>query len=431
MRFLSLFLLVFFNIGASDVPGFNLNVKELSVGDKKVFYAPFKGVNVVTVQIGFKNAGQKMSPKGKESLVALLQMLLSESSAFKTREQILEFMRDHNLVFAVDSNDDNFVISGTCPSRNVHFLLQFIKEIVFDAAFYEKDLQRIKREMSADLMQTLQMAPVQMDELVKRTLMPNHPYGYLISAYAKSLVAVSSADLKQFIRDNFALENVHVAVSGEVNESDLIEELQKLFASLPKKFKSQTVPNIGVSESYSEHHVIYDVPQSIIKIVHKGIDKNHPDFFALQMAGLCLGDSTVGILWKKIREEHGLAYDLSCRFQIDDHFNSFVVTTATNTESVSKAVQLIKTSLGEVLETGFSEEAFKLMKASFLGNYKRSFASSKSIAARLLSYSINGFSKDRYQEVIAAIEALTVDDVNKAFKKFFNVACIHVFTVGR
>lgn len=416
---------------AKAINGFKLEAKELLVNDKKVFYAPFKGVNVVTVQIGFKNAGQKLAPKGKESLIAILQMLLSESSAFKTREQILAFMREHNLVFSVDSNDDNFVISGTCPSNNVKFLFKMMSEIVFDAAFYEKDLQRIKREVSAELMQLMQMPMVQMDELVKMTLMPNHPYGYLILQYVKSLQSITSADLKKFIRNSFTLENIHVAVAGEVDEISLIEELQKLFATLPKKFKSQTISNISIPDTYAEHSVVYDIPQTVVKIVHKGIDKDHPDFFALQMASLCLGDSTVGVLWNKVRKERGLTYDLQCRFNIDDNFNDFVITTATNTASVNEAINLIKTTLAEVSEQGFSEENFELMKASFLGNYKRSFLSSRSIASRLLNYSMSGFSKDRYQQVIESIKALTVDEVNRAFKKFFSVSNIHVFTVGR
>jgi zinc protease len=431
MRYLVLFFLVFLNLNAAGVDGFNLSVKELTVSDKKVFYATFKGVNVVTVQIGFKNAGQKLSPKGKQSLVALLQSLLGESSAFKNRDQILAFMREHNLVFNVDSDDDNFIISGTCPVRSVSFLFKLISEVVFDATFLEKDLKRVKQELSAAMLQSQQFPQVQMDELIKRTLMLNHPYGYLIPEYIKSLSVLTANDLKQFIRANFTLENVHVAVSGEVDEAVLIEELQKLFAKLPKKFKAQAVSNIEIAAPYAEHHFTYNVPQTMVKIVHKGIDKNHPDFFALQMASLCLSDQAIGVLWKKVREEHGLTYDLTCRFQIDENFNSFVVATSTNTASVNDAFNLIKKSLSEVLVSGFSEEDFKLMKASFLGNYKRSFSSSRSIATKLLSYSMNGFSKDRYQQVISAIEALTVDDVNSAFKKFFDVSCLHVFTVGR
>ena len=427
-----LFVVFVCQIGfANAVGGFNIEAKELLIGGKKVFSIPFKGVKVVTVQIGFKNAGQKLSPKGKEALVALLEGALCETTSLKSRAQILAFMREYNLVVDINSSDDNFIISGTCPSKNVKFLLELIEELIFKAEFLERDLQRVKQQIAAEFMQVLQNPIVQMEELVKQTIMANHPYGCSIGQYAKSLSAIKVNDLKKFISTNFTFENVHVAISGEVDESVITEAIAAFVAKLPKKFTHPTIPNIDLPADYKLHHKNYDVPQTIVKVIHKGIDMHHPDFLALQIASLCLSNSTSGVLWKAVRESGGLAYDVAIRFDIRDHFSVFGIATATATKNVDAVLKLIHEVLADVSTKGFSEENFALVKASFLGNYKRSFSSSKNIATRFLSYSMNGFSKDRYQQIIKGVEALTVADVNQAFKKFFDISCMHVFTVGR
>lgn len=434
MLSLARFLLVVFvcQIGfANAFSGFNIETKELPIGGKKVLSVPFKGVNVVTVQIGFKNAGQKLSPKGKEALTVLLESSLCETTSLKSRAQILACMREHNLVVDINSSDDNFIISGTCPSKNVKFLLELIEEIILKAEFLERDLQRVKQQMTAKSMQAFQHPIIQMDEFIKQTIMANHPYGYSIIQCVKSLSAIKADDLKKFISNNFTFENVHIAVSGDVDESVVSEAIAAFLTKLPKKFKQPTISNIDFPANYQLHHKYYDVPQTVVKIIHKGIGMHHPDFLALQIASLCLGNSTSGVLWEAVRKSGGLAYDVAIRFDIKDHFSVFGIVTATATKNVDAALKLIKEVLADVVAKGFSEENFAIVKSSFLGNYKRSFSSSKNIAARFLTYSMDGFSKDRYQQVINGVEALTVADVNRAFQKFFDISCMHVFTVGR
>lgn len=429
MRYLR-FLLFVFGFCYADA-GFDLHVNKLHVEGKNVFFAPFKDVGVFNLQIGFKGVGQKLSPKGKEILVALLQEMLGEATVLKKREQILDFARENNLNVSALSDDDNFVITGTCVKENISKLFSLISEIIFKPVFLEADLKRKKQEISAASMQSLQMPQVQLSELKKKALLADHPYGYLVESYVKSLENITEKDLRQFILDNFTLENVFVSVSGDVDDLALKNELSKFLKLLPKKLKAKQPGKVAINKNYAAHHVKFDVPQTVVNIVHEGVDFNHPDFFALQIASLCLGDPNTGVLWRKVRTENGLAYNLACSFNIMDDFNTFSIATATKTETVQKAIELIKNGINEVIENGFDEETFNTVKSSFLGNYKRSFSSTASISSRLLRYMFNGFSENRYQEVINTIESLNLNDVNEAFKRFFNINNIHVFTVGR
>lgn len=410
--------------------GFNLNVKKLDIENKSVYFAPFDGVGVVTVKIAFKGAGQKIFPKEKEILVGLLERILGEATTYKNKEKILDFSREHNLNIAFSSDDDNFIITGSCVSSNLSKLFALINDFVFHSAFKQADIVRIKDEIQSELMQAMQMPGVLLNELKKSVLMANHPYGVSNKQYLKSIKTVDANDLKSFMKNNFALDNVCVAVSGDIDEEVLKHQLTLFFKSLQKKSTIHNTQNITVVAPYSQHHVQFPVPQTMVRMVHKGIDFKHPDFFALQIASICLSDSNVGILWQKVRKEEGLAYGITSHFDIMNNANFFCIDTATGHENVAKVQAIIKYTFKEVLEKGFNHEAFNTIKSNFLGNYKRSFSSSSNIAMSLVKYQLNGFDENRYQEVIKAVESLTLEDVNNAFRKFFNVDEFHVFTVG-
>ena len=85
----------------------------------------------------------------------------------------------------------------------------------------------------------------------------------------------------------------------------------------------------------------------------------------------------------------------------------------------------------DVCENGFSAELVEIVKKSFLGNYKRSFASTSHITTRLTNYQLDGRSVDFHNILIEKISNLTTDEINEAFKRFMKPDQFVVFMVGK
>lgn len=416
---------------AGDQDSFSVVVKDLAVAGKTVRISPFKGVGVVTVNLCFRNVGEKLSPKHKESLVALLARAMGETTDSKTREQMQAYSLQHNVHLSFDTSDDDFVITGKCPSDRLAELFSLLKDILFHSHFNNRDLTRFKNEMAAGTLQTMQSPDSQLGELVKKTILPNHPYGTLQTTYLSSLKNISGADLKSYMKTHFSQENIIISACGDINEEELIAKLSEIITLLPKTLKIHLPENVRLAGPYTRYTQSFPVPQTVIRMIHEGIDVQHPDFFALQVAVGCLSNPGIGTLWKKVRVEKGLTYGIGAGFSQQDHFNIFCVATSTQTETVEHALEVIKEVLTDVYQNGFPSDLVDIVKKSFLGNYKRSFSSTGHIAARLIKYQKENRSLDFHKILIEKISALTVDDVNNAFKKFLKPDQFVVFTVGK
>ncbi len=416
---------------SNPLDGFNVTVKDLVVAGKTVRISPFKGIGVVTVNLCFKNAGDKLSPKQKEALVALLCRAMGESTQSKAREQMQTYAREHNVHVSFGSSDDNFTITGKCPSDKLSELFHLIKDILFHSQFHDSDLIRFKNEMAAGMLQAMQSPDTQLDQLMKKVIFKSHPYGTLNKTYLQSLKNISVDDLKSYMKKCFTQENIIISACGDIDEETLASHITDVVTALPKTFKDALPENVQVVGPYQEHTQAFPVPQTLIHFLHAGINAHHPDFFALQIAMGCLSNPNIGVLWKKIRVEKGLTYNISAGFAIQNHYNSFNISTSTQSENVEKTISSIKEVIADVCENGFSAELVEIVKKSFLGNYKRSFASTSHITTRLTNYQLDGRSVDFHNTLIEKISNLTTDEVNEAFKRFMKPDQFVVFMVGK
>jgi len=424
-------VVAFLFAGSNPLDGFNVVVKDLLVSGKTVRISPFKGIGVVTINLCFKNAGEKLSPKQKESLVSLLRRSLGEATKSKTREQMQDYSRKHNVALSFSSSDDNFTITGKCPSDKLSQLFHLIEDILFHSQFHDSDLARFKNEMAAGTLQAMQSPDTQLDQLIKTVALKSHPYGTLQKTYLASLKNISSDDLKSYMKKHFTQENIIISACGDINEAELSAQISNVLKNLPKAFNVVLPANVQVGGPYQEHAQAFPVPQTLIHFLHAGIDAHHPDFFALQIAMGCLSNPNIGVLWKKIRTEKGLTYGIGAGFVIHDHYNSFNIATSTQSENVEKTLASIKEVIADICENGFSADLVEIVKKSFLGNYKRSFASTSHITTRLTNYQLTGRPVDFHNVLIEKISALTTEEVNGAFKRFLKPEQFIIFMVGQ
>lgn len=417
---------------SNDKPldGFNVIVKDLMAAGKTVRISPFKGIGAVTVNLCFKNAGEKLSPKTKECLVALLAKAMGEATQSRSRAQLLAYGRKHNVHVAFSSSDDNFIITGKCPSHKLVELFTIIKDILFYSRFHDADLIRFKNEMIAGTLQAMQSPETQLGELMKSVMLKDHPYGTLQKTYLASLKNIGTKDLISYIKTYFTQENLIVSACGDIDETILITQVSEVVKALPKIFKPPLPATVHVAGPYQKYAQTFPVPQTVIQLVHEGIGPNHPDFFALQIVMGCLSNVD-GVLWKKVRTEKGLTYGIGAGFSMQDHYNTFNIVTSTQTKNVEQTLAAIKEILADVYKNGFSADLVEIIKKSFLGNYKRSFSSTALIATRLTNYQLNNRPIDFHQTLIEKISNLTVDEVNEAFKRFMKPDQFVIFTVGQ
>ncbi len=137
-----------------------------------------------------------------------------------------------------------------------------------------------------------------------------HPYFSTIQL--DDFDQIQRKDLLEFHEINYLNTKMRIYASGKV-DNETIDLIVNSFGTSAKEnqkflnFKDSPDSNHGL-----EHFSLANALQSAIRIGHKSIERNHPDYHNYYLCQVLLGGFFGSRLMKNLREEKGYTYGISC-----------------------------------------------------------------------------------------------------------------------
>ena len=145
---------------------------------------------------------------------------------------------------------------------------------------------------------------------------------------------------------------------------------------------------------------------------------------------MLLGGGMSSRLFQRVREELGLAYSVYTyqSFHADAGMHGVYVATAP--ETASAALDAIRAELRTVVERGLPADEIAMGRQQLKGQVTLSLESVSSRMYRAASVDLYGEPFRTLDELLALIDAISVDDVARAAHTFFNPDRLTVVSLG-
>lgn len=388
-------------------------------------------VPLIAMQFGF-TGGAAQDPKGKEGLSYFVSGMLNEgagdldSTAFQEREEDLAVKMDF------DATKDAFVGSFQTLTKNrdqAYDLLRLaLNEPRFDADAVDRIAGQIVTGLKFDMNDPRKVASREWFRLA----FDGHPYSNPLKGDAKSVAAITGADLKDYAKRVFARDTLKVAVVGDIDAKTLGEVLDKVFGGLPAKSGLREVAEVKPVEGPVRKIVEMNVPQSVAQFGMQGIKRNDEDFIPSYILNYILGGGGFNSrLMEEVREKRGLAYSVYSYLSPYKHSAVYVGNVATENKSVGKSLEVIEAQLKQMAEKGPTEEELKNAKQYLTGSYPLRFDTSSKIASQMLWAQIEDLGIDYFDKRNGLIEAVTLEDVRRVAKRLLARGGLIVTIVGK
>jgi len=173
-----------------------------------------------------------------------------------------------------------------------------------------------------------------------------------------------------------------------------------------------------------------DVNQSNVEIVGLGTDRRNPDVPALAVMNEILGGSFASRMFQKIRTEQGLAYAVGGSYGYGwDHpgtFHAMVLTQSATT------VDATKLALAEIdgLTTRLTEEELARAKDNILNSFLFRYDTREKVLAMRVRLEFYGYPSDYLENYRAALEKVTIADLDRVAKKYIHPGKLAILVVG-
>jgi predicted Zn-dependent peptidase len=229
------------------------------------------------------------------------------------------------------------------------------------------------------------------------------PYGN-----QSTLAALTLDEVKTFISANLCKQRVFLVITGNVEESDIIEKVKSSLAKLP----------VGTSSPKEEVTKIEQPGQDIeprkistnyLAGIMSGIPWDSPDAVSMMVAMNIMYDK----YFIELRSKRGLSYAPAAYMRGDAITNPFSVFYIT-TDNPKEAIQVMVDIINNIRRNGFTDEDFAKSKGAFLTRYFMRLETASSQSLNIGRWKLRGNLK-AYDEFEKLVSSVTIQDINRVF----------------
>jgi predicted Zn-dependent peptidase len=296
-----------------------------------------------------------------------------------------------------------------------------IADIVFRPALRAEDLD-LERKVVLEEIAMVEDSPDDIVfELHNETLWGGHPYGYSILGTRASVESMQVGTVRALHQRAYHPSQIIVAASGNIRHDELLAGLQRTgWNDIARGEDSRPVVPPPVPPPAHDRHIERDSQQTHLVFGSATVPHADPRRYALMLIDTLLGGGMSSRLFQRIREELGLAYSVYTFQAFHVHAGMHGVYVGTAPATAEQATAAVRDELERVAREGIKEPELRMGKQQLKGQITLSMESVSSRMYRAAGVELFGEPYIPIDEVLAKIDAITVDEAGAVCAEFFS-----------
>lgn len=413
--------------------------------------------NKIIIKLMFRN-GSISDPKGKEGLTYATATTLTRSgTATMTNKQIQEFIYPMAAYYNSAVDKEVTIFTFAVHKDNLDKFYPILKGLMLTPSFAEEDFQRVKSNQQNYVDQLVrassdeEYSKMALEDLLFR----GTNYQHMVAGTTPGVASITVEDVRNHYRKFFTSSNLTIGIAGNYTPAFLTKlklDMAQLRAEdplLPAPAVANTADGIQVE--------IISKPDALGSAIFTGfrlpITRANDDFAALMVANSYLGEhrKSYGRLMDKIRAVRSMNYgdysyiewyengggNMLPQPGVPRHSNYFSlwIRPVQIAEGLKKqyaelkdinighaqfALRLAIREVDKLVQNGMTQADFEATR-KFLRSYNKLYVQTPEKQLGFLLDSKFYGRADYINEMDALLAKLTVDDVNRAIKKYWQV----------
>ncbi|MDD9898442.1 MAG: pitrilysin family protein, partial [Candidatus Melainabacteria bacterium] len=374
-------------------------------------------------------------------LAYFTSQLLERGTKKKDKYEISRLLDSYGADIDFHASRENSRIEVSTLTKYQDEVFDLLHEILQEPAFLEEELERLKTETKIKIKQEDDYPRRIAGRELSRMIYPaGHPYyAYSVEERLKAIDNITIEDILVFYKKHYNKRNLMVSILGDLNEAKAKSLVDATFADWNKDgldLDGNNPPEIPLVELKEAEEKVITMPDKVQTEISMGhaskVSRMHDDFYPLLLANYALGGSSLSSrLGTVVRDQNGLVYNIRSSFAASLGAGSFKVDLGCNPENTRKAIDLTKQVIKDYLAGGINETELKVTKSYLIGSFAvRHLSSNESTAATLSQLQLYQLGDDYIENYAERINAITLEQVNEAARKYIHPDKLKVTIVG-
>ena len=349
----------------------------------------------------------------------ILEHMLFKGTKTQSSNAIAQKIQDVGGYINAYTSFDRTVFWIDVPKDGVSPALAVLADAMMNSTLppqeYSKEQEVIRREFAMGLDDPDRQA----GQLLFTTAYQRHPYRFPVIGEMEIYNQLTQEQVMQYYKTRYVPNNLTFVVVGDVDGEKIRQQLLDFFKDYPEKslkpvFIPEEPPQLGRREAHNE----FPTELTRLSLAWHIPELTHPDVPALDLLSTIFGDGRSSRLYRKVREEAGLAFSVAAFSYTPGDPGLLGIDATVDPKKRDAARQLILQIVDEMKQAGATADELTKAKKMSLSHHLESLTTMRGQASDLgsnwlLTRNLN-FSRD----YLTAVQKVTLDDIRRVASKY-------------
>jgi zinc protease len=374
--------------------------------------------------------GDENSLTNKSVIASIVAQMLKTGTATKSKKQISDELDRIKTDIAINAGLGGIGITINTDKQNLPAALNLLEDMLrnpkFDATEFEKVIMDNKATIESNKSDPQTVASEKLGKLTSQYPKGHPAYASSSDETLEELGKIKLEDVKNFYKEFYGANNSVSAFVGELDKTVVKNFLQKTFGNWNSaaKFEKVALRHFEVKGTTEAINTPDKTNAMLLGSINIPMNEQNPDYPALFMANELLGGGAFlsSRIPQRLRENEGMSYGAGSYVQSfhKDEAMNWGVYAFFNPIYKGRLDSAIHQEIDKAISAGFTTDELDKSVKSMMEQNRTYLGLNNYLALQLRNYLRDGKDLEDFTTFEQKLQALSVDKVNAALKKYFD-----------
>ncbi|MCP4747722.1 MAG: insulinase family protein [Desulfobacteraceae bacterium] len=364
------------------------------------------------------DTGVKDEPSDKSGLAHMAEHLLFRGTSNRDSIQIARLMDEAGGQMGGFITRDYTCYTATVLDDYRTFAIELFGDILLNSLFSENDIEREKGTIIREISSVTDVPDQRTDNLLKSYIWNGHYLGISLHGDPEDVKKLTREDVIYFVHSQYLPDRFIISAAGNVEHHDFVSQVRDSFW----RVIGESTPRQNTFPTFHSGVIVEHMPVSHVyfSIGFRAFAYSHPQRYEVHILNKIIGGGISSRLFRRIREERGLVYDIRSEYQAYQDDGLIVIEGSTAPEHFMNVFILTISEIWKTFtfEAPIADEELWKAKMQIRGQHLISAENSNTQMSRLATQELyfgNHIASEQILEAIDKIDLNTLANLSNNY----------------
>ena len=386
-----------------------------------------KDTQISSINIGVKVGAlnESLNEKGISHYIEHMLFKGTENRTFQKLNDDLEALGGEYNAYTDFSQT---VYSISCLEEELKSAIEILSDMLICSKFPEEEIEKERGVILAEIRSSKDSVEDFSFKKINEVAFKKSSLRYDVAGLDENVKSFTKKELYDYYKKYYIPNNSLITMVSSLSHEEAFEEISKHFSKWEANERIKLVvkdeKNINIKKVTTKENI--ELCTIIYLFTFYDLDKNYE--LPLRILNHRLGESANSLLFREVRENRGLAYDIYSHLDITQNVRTLYVYTAVDEEDIDDAANAIEEIFKNIKFRNITigENDLNIMKKVHKTAVISTLEDSVELCSYILSQSLEGEDIFEFLKDMDRLNTITADEIYEVANKVLNDPTIHI-----